>query len=160
VKMQFKSVVFSLLITLLTTSGFAQSPDPIIGTWELNVAKSTFPPDRAPKSQSRTIVQVGDEIRVTARGVRFDGVEFSNWQWSSSVHYDGKDRPMTGNPNFDLIAERRIDATTTEFTQKKEGKVVLTGRRVMSKDGKTMTITVNGRNPGDPPAAVWVFEKK
>jgi hypothetical protein len=60
---------------------------------------------------------------------------------SYSAHYDGKDYPWTGNVNADTLAMKRIDAYTVETTQKKAGKVVQSGRSVVSKDGKMMTIT-------------------
>jgi hypothetical protein len=153
----------TLLLVAITffSTAFAAHPDLIVGTWELNVAQSTFPPDRAPKSQTRTSVQVGDEIRTSATGVRFDGVRFEGWSWSTGVHPDGKDRAMTGNPNYDTIAEKSTDELTSEFVQKKDGKAVLTGKRVMSKDGKTMTISVFPVHSTDTkPASIWVFEKK
>ena len=60
--------------------------------------------------------------------------------------YDGKERAVTGDPDADMLTLKRVDANTTEFTEKKAGKVVLTGTRVVSKDGKTLTITTKGTN--------------
>ena len=53
---------------------------------------------------------------------------------------------MTGSATVDSIMVKRIDANTTESTQKKGSKVVVHTRRVISKDGKTMTATVTGTN--------------
>ena len=58
-----------------------------------------------------------------------------------SAHYDGKDYPWTGNVNADNIAMKRVDAYTVANTQKKAGKVVQTTQSVISKDGKTLTLT-------------------
>jgi hypothetical protein len=56
---------------------------------------------------------------------------------------------------------KRINAFTSEFTQKKAGKVVGTGRRVISKDDKVMTITIKGTNAkGQALTDVEVFEKR
>ena len=46
--------------------------------------------------------------------------------------------------NADMTSLKRIDAHTSELTRKKGGKVVQTARRVISTDGKTMTITTTG----------------
>ena len=136
----------------------AQTADPVIGTWELNVAKSTFSPGPAPKSETRTYVLVGQDITATSKGVDADGKPTSG-QWT--VNYDGKDRPATGIPDLDALSLKRIDAFTTEFTQKKAGKVVATGRRVISKDGKVMTITTKGTNAkGRAVANMEVFDKR
>ena len=53
---------------------------------------------------------------------------------------------MTGSATVDSIMVKRIDANTTESTQKKGSKVVVHTRRVISKDGKTMTATATGTN--------------
>jgi hypothetical protein len=136
----------------------AQTADPVLGTWELNVAKSTFSPGPAPKSETRTYAVVGQDITATSKGVDADGKPtFGQW----AVNYDGKDRPAIGLPDLDALSLKRIDASTTEFTQKKAGKVVATGRRVISTDGKVMTITTNGTNAkGQAVANMEVFDKR
>ena len=136
----------------------AQSTDPVVGTWELNVAKSKFSPGPAPKSETRTYVVTGQEIKATAKGVDGTGKPVTG-EWT--VVYDGKDRPMTGNLDADLLSVKQTDAYTTEFTQKRAGKVVMTGTRAISRDGKVMTITTKGTNAkGQTVNDVEVFEKR
>ena len=136
----------------------AQAVDPLVGTWELNITKSTYNPGPAPRSETRTYVVAGQEIKATSKGVAADGTPTSG-QWT--VNYDGKDRPITGTPEADALSLKRIDAFTGEFTQKKAGKVVATGTRVISKDGKVMTITTDGTNAkGQAVHDVEVFDKR
>ncbi len=136
----------------------AQAADPLIGTWTLNIAKSTYSPGPAPKSETRTYVMAGQDIKATSKGVDAEGKATSQ-AWT--INYDGKDRPMTGNPDVDSLSLKRIDAFNYEFTQKKAGKVVSTGTRVISKDGKVMTITTKGTNAkGQAINEVVVFEKR
>jgi hypothetical protein len=136
----------------------AQAADPLIGTWELNIAKSKYGSGPAPKSETRTYVVAGQDTKATSKGVDADGKPTSA-QWT--VNYDGKDRPATGNPDLDALSLKRIDPFTSEFTQKKAGKVVATGTRVISKDGKVMTITTKGTNAkGQPFNDVEVFDKR
>jgi hypothetical protein len=136
----------------------AQSTDPVVGTWELNVAKSKFSPGPAPKSETRTYAVVGQEVKATSQSVDATGKAVAG-EWT--VVYDGKDRPMTGNPDADMLSVKQTDTYTTEFTEKKAGKVVLTGTRAISKDGKVMTITTKGTNAkGQPVNDVAVFEKR
>jgi hypothetical protein len=136
----------------------AQGADPIVGTWELNVAKSTYKPGPAPKSETRTYVMAGQEIKATSTGVDGTGKPTTG-EWT--VNYDGKDRPMTGDPDADSLSLKRVDAFTTEFTEKKAGKVVITGTRAISRDGKVMTITTTGTNAkGQAINNVLVFEKQ
>ena len=47
----------------------AQDPEPIVGTWVLNAAKSTFTPGPGPKSETRTYVMEGQASKVTFKGV-------------------------------------------------------------------------------------------
>ncbi len=136
----------------------AQAADPLVGTWELSIAKSKYSPGPAPNSETRAYVVAGQDIKATSKGVDADGKPTSA-QWT--VNYDGKDRPVTGSPDLDVLSVKRIDAFTAEFTQKKAGKVVATGTRVISKDGKVMTITTKGANAkGQAFNDVEVFDKR
>ena len=148
-------------MVLLALSGVdlaAQGTDPVVGTWALNVVKSKYSPGPAPKSEMRTYVVAGQDIKATAKGVDGAGKPtVAEW----AVNYDGKDRPQTGNPDADALSLKRIDAFTTEFTQKRAGKVVITGTRTISRDGKVMTITTKGTNArGQAINDVEVFEKR
>ena len=100
----------------------------------------------------------GQDVKATTKGVDSAGkptaAEFT-------INYDGKDRPMTGNPDADTLSLKRVDALTTEFTQKRAGKVVMTGTRIISRDGKTMTITTKGTDAtGRTINDVAAFEKR
>jgi hypothetical protein len=58
------------------------------------------------------------------------------------------------------MAARRVDSYTIEFTPKRGGKVVQ-ATSVVSKDGKTRTITSSGVNAqGQKMSTVGVYEKK
>lgn len=101
---------------------------------------------------------MGDEIRATSKGVDGSGKPTAA-EWN--YNYDGKDRPMTGSPDADTLAVSRTNASTATFTQKRAGKVVITGTRVISGDGKTMTVTSKGTNAkGQAVNIVQVYEKR
>src|ERR1041384_3886202 len=135
----------------------AQRADPIIGTWELNVAKSKYTPGPAPKSETRTYVVAGQDIKVSSKGVDATGKPTAQ---SWSLNYDGKDRPQTGSPDADTLSVKRVNAHSVAFTQKRDGKVVITGTRTISADGKVMTITSKGTNrAGQTIDNVEVYEK-
>jgi hypothetical protein len=148
--------VLALILPVVCLAG--QGPDPVVGTWELNLTKSKFSPGPGPRSETRTYVAVGKDIKATAKGVDAKGKPLLE-QWT--VNYDGKERPETGSPDAETLALKRIDAFTTEFTEKKGGKVVITGTRVIAKDGKVMTITAKGTNAkGQTISNVMVFDKR
>ncbi len=147
-----------IVIAAAAVESAAQGADPIIGTWELNVAKSKYTSGRAPKSQTRTYMVAGQVIKASSKGVDGSGKPTSaSW----TVNYDGRYRPQTGNPDADTLSLKRVDAFTTEFTQKRTGKVVITGTRTISPDGKVMTITTKGTTAGGQTINdVEVFEKR
>lgn len=119
----------------------AQAADPILGTWTLNVAKSTYSPGPAPKSMTVKFEAVGDGIKSTADTIAADG---SSTHTEYTASYDGKDYPLTGMKDADTVSLRRIDANSAERTDKMGGKVVRTYKRTLSADGKTMTATITG----------------
>src|SRR5215475_10775070 len=93
-------VVAFLAVCLVATSSlssFAQT-DPIIGTWKLNLAKSKLSPGPPPKSQTLTYEAVGQGVKVTVKGTDAEGKLIDI---QSTANYDGKDYPVTGNPNWD-----------------------------------------------------------
>ena len=120
----------------------AAAVEPVSGTWELNLAKSRFvPASQAPRGQTRTYQVNGHQETARHTGIDAQGnptlIEFT-------VTYDGKDHPLNGYADWDAISMKRIDAYTSEFTQSRHGKVTLVGKRVVSGDGKTLTITAKG----------------
>jgi hypothetical protein len=136
----------------------AQATDPLLGTWELNIAKSKFMSGPPPKSSTRTFVQDGDGLKFTHRGIDANGkpvlVEYT-------AKYDGKDYSITGTPDSDTISMRRIDRFISESVQKKAGKVVFVNIRVVSPDGKVFTLTAVYTNAkGETFADYLVFDKK
>ena len=136
----------------------AQGADPLVGKWQLNVAKSKYTPGPAPKSETRTYVVAGQDIKASLKGVDGTGKPTAG---SWTVNYDGKDRPQTGNPNADTLSLKRVNASSAEFTQKRAAKVVITGTRTISPDGKVMTITSKGTDArGQTINDEEVFEKR
>jgi hypothetical protein len=136
----------------------AQSNDPLNGTWNLNLGKSKFDAGAAPKSQTRTYEVSGDSVKQSLVGVDSQGKPV---QSGFSAKYDGKDYPMTGNPDADTIAVQRIDPYTAKSMMKKNGKVVMQTTRKVSKDGKTATFTTQGTDAkGEKVANVLVFDKQ
>jgi hypothetical protein len=137
-----KIVAIALLGTLFFgTTAFAA--DAVDGTWKLNVAKSKFS-GTAPKSATRVYAASTDGSTLDQKMVGADGKEMT---MHASLKYDGKDHPLTGNPDADSGAGKAIDAHTSEFTLKKGGKVVGSVHRVVSADGKTLTVSNKGTHP-------------
>jgi hypothetical protein len=136
----------------------AQTADPRVGTWNLNVAKSKYEPGPAPKSQVLTIEAAGKGEKVRSESVTATGGKTVT---EYSADFDGKPQPLKGSETADTVTIKRIDTHTTERVDSKGGKTVMTYHRVVSKDGKTMTVTTKGTNAqGQAVSNVVVFEKK
>ena len=130
-----------------------------VGTWNLNVSKSTYSPGPVPKSATLRIEPAGAGVKVTVDQVFPDGTKR---HWEYTANYDGKDNRITGNnPDADMVARTRISATTIQSVNKKGGKVTTTNTSVISSDGKTRTLTNKGTNgQGQTVNNVAVYEKQ
>ena len=146
-----------MLVAIGSQSALAQS-DPFLGTWVLNPAKSKYQPGPPPKEQTNVYEAAGQGVKVTTKGTDAAGKPTMT---SYTASYDGKDYPVTGNPDWDMTSLKRVNPNTVEFTRKKAGKVVQTGSQVISADGKTRTITTTGVNAqGQKISNIAVYEKK
>jgi hypothetical protein len=125
----------------LGLSASAQAPDPLIGTWKLDVAKSTFKPGPAPKSVTVVVEAAGKGIKVSVDGVGGDGAPM---KWSYTSMRDGKDVPVTGSPNIDAAAVTMANPHEGTVLYKKGGKTAITAKVSVAKDGKTMSVTYDG----------------
>ena len=136
----------------------AQGADPRVGSWQLNVAKSKYAPGPAPKSQTLKIEAAGKGEKVTSETVSATGDKTVT---EYTADFDGKPHPLKGSATADMVALTRVDSHTTERVDTKGGKTVTTYHRVVSKDGKTMTVTTKGTNAqGQATSSVVVFEKQ
>ncbi len=148
----------TLLLVAFALNVSAAAADQQSGTWKMNPAKSKYSPGPAPKSVTVKIESDADNIKLSSDGIDAAGnpthVEFT-------AKYDGQDYPITGVPNAETIALKRIDASTTESTSKKAGQVVMTVRSVVSNDGKTRTSTFKGKDAqGQDVNNVVVYDKQ
>ena len=140
--MKAKTIALTISLVFVNVAmGFQDNPN--MGTWKLNESKSTF----AGKARNHTVVYeaVGDQIKVTVDGVDESGAAVHN-EWTGK--FDGKDYPVTGDTNGDTRSYRVINKNTMTLANKKGGKTTLTGRIVVSRDGKTRTVTTTATDAG------------
>lgn len=144
------------LVCVVSSVALAQSADPLVGTWKLNVAKSK---GALFKSGTTKIDAVGAGVKFTVEMVAADGAMS---QWSFTANYDGKDNPVTGNsPYGDVVAVTRIDPRTTQLTSKYGGKSTVIQTIVVSSDGKTRTTSTKGTDAkGQAIDTVAFYEKQ
>jgi hypothetical protein len=140
--------VFVALAIVLAVAAVAdaQSSDPWIGTWRVNLAKSTYSP--GPKPTSATTVKLEPSpsggLKTTIDGVDAKGQPTHT---ETVGLLDGKDNPVKGTPMPNsTTALKRIDGRTFEAVNKVDGKPTTTTRVVISADGKTLTATQTGKS--------------
>jgi hypothetical protein len=158
-----KKVLSSVFLGALLTIGSAliatgSDADPVVGTWNLNLAKSTFGGGPALKSQVRTYSQSARGLTLKMKTVSADGKETTT---QATYQLNGKDHPSMGNPDFDSLSGMQIDTNSAEFTLRRAGKPVGKIRRAVSKDGRTLTINLVITNAnGVQTSALTVFDKQ
>jgi hypothetical protein len=135
----------------------AQAQDQGIGTWRLNVSKTTMSPGPKPVSSTVTI-QASDggikQVTEQSLGLGASKSEFT-------ARFDGKDYPIRGNPNADVVALKRVDDRSYEVVGKKGGKVTITSRVTLSADGKTRTVVQTGVDAqGQKVMNTMVYDRK
>ena len=134
-----------------------QARDPRTGTWTLNLAKSTYKPGPPPKSQTVRIEPSGQGEHVRSEAINTNGTRVVT---EYTAAFDGTDYPLKGSPVANTVSLKRIDQRTTERVDKKDGQVMLVYKRVVSPDGKTLTVTINGVNAqGQQVSNVVVFDR-
>ncbi len=72
-------------------------------------------------------------MKVTVDGTIGDGTSVHE-VWTGK--FDGKDYPVTGDPNTDTRSYKKVNDHTLAFSNKKGNKVTLSGRVVLSADRK------------------------
>ena len=145
-------------LALASSVEMAAQRDALAGTWKLNPAKSTYSPGPAPRSETVTYEAAGAGVKYSVTQIDDAG---TTTRLEGSLMYDGKEYPATGTADYDTVATRRINANTGETVRTKSGKIVQTVTRVLSADGKTLTLTTKGVNAkGESISSVAVYERQ
>jgi hypothetical protein len=136
-----KTKTFGLTLAICFLVGTACfAADPQMGSWKLNEAKSKFAPG-SPKNTMVVYEAAGNEVKVTVNGVDAKGKSTHN-EWKGK--FDGKNYPVTGDPTSEARSYKKVDDRTVELTVWYHGRILTTGRIVVSADGKSRTVTTNG----------------
>ena len=102
----------------------AQSPNPHIGAWRVNVAKSKYTPGPAPQSQTVKYEAADGGLKLTSDGVDATGAK-THAEYTAK--FDGKPYAVKGNPNADMITIKQVDARTLESSWTLRGRSFVRG---------------------------------
>jgi hypothetical protein len=133
------------ILSLIVLAGvFFASPafaaDPVVGTWKLNVAKSQFNAGSELTAGTRVYTAANGLYTLDQKLTGADGKQTSN----RAQYRDGKEEKQATAGPADTTLGKKIDANTWDFDLKKGGKVVGHVHRVVSADGKTLTVQNTG----------------
>jgi hypothetical protein len=133
------------ILSLIVLAGvFFASPafaaDPVVGTWKLNVAKSQFNAGSELTAGTRVYTAANGLYTLDQKLTGADGKQTSN----RAQYRDGKEEKQATAGPADTTLGKKIDANTWDFDLKKDGKVVGHVHRVVSADGKTLTVQNTG----------------
>jgi hypothetical protein len=150
----------AVIVILLAQAGaVAQVPAGWLGTWKLNVAKSTYDPGPAPyKRATYTIEPHEDGLKVTYDMVHPCG-GVTHLEWKGKL--DGRDYPVQGIDEVLTYAYRPAGDGSFEVIVKFDGRVTAVSRVTLSADGRTMITTTTGRGArGQDVLTRTVYEKQ
>ena len=168
------AMALALVVVIFDVAAHAQevrrdareiAPEALIGTWELNIARSTYASGFPPKSQVRNFDYTRDgmilchSVMVSANG------NTSEFHWATTL--DGAEHPEYSRNQGAIVAAliglKKKDERTLYITVRNRGDLLQTGYFELSEDGNTLTQTLNntrqdGHVTGN--AHVAVYEKQ
>jgi hypothetical protein len=133
--------------------GFAS--DPRAGVWELDVAKSSFRPGPAPRSETVTVTEEGPWVVTVSEGVEAGGSTFTR---RKRYQRDGREYPVE-SPDFDTFQILVRTPFDSEGVYRKSGRVVMRGRSVVSPDRRVWTVTARGTEGGKPANHTMIYRR-
>ena len=146
-----------LVLAVAWPAGLAAQNEPFLGTWELNLSKSSItrgaPPLREP------IVNVaepgGFRSSLSVVTERATNVEIHHYNFDGGFHQTEGSDPRE-------LSFKRLDQNTIDQDTRRNGQITVNRHIELSRDGKTMTFTASGTTGGGQKYTndVRVYEKK
>jgi len=154
-----KALVF--LAGALGMAGVAWSADatsPLAGKWVLNVAKSTFDPPPALKSNVFVITEApSGAIHQTVDYVEDNG---NATHMELTTAFDGKEVPVTGGGEADSVIATQPKPGRFHYVFKKAGKWVESATFHVSADGKSLRGWIHGVDTQGKWKYHYVFDRQ
>ena len=157
--MSTRTVASLILAILVSPAGLLAQDHPIKGTWTLNVAKSKYTSEAPPQSRTLIFEIFGrNNLRLTNDAVLADG---RKTHIEEDFIQDGKMHELHGSADAETHINVEFDPYNSQTINYKGGKPVRVLKRVISKDGRTLTIIVTSTDAnGNPVDDFRVFDKQ
>ena len=153
-----KIKLYVLISVALSASLAGAATDPFNGTWNLNVQKSKYARGACPKRMTIWMETVGDGVHYRSE------TTYANGRSSSSQYtadYSGPAAMVRGASGLMApVSLKRLDSRRVVASYVRALGVVATSRRVVSENGRVMTITTTSRDhDGKAVTNVGVYDK-
>jgi hypothetical protein len=136
------ALISTAALMIMSAVSSADTPNPFVGTWVLDVAKSTFDPPPPLKSHHVAITAEPEgRFHNLIDIVEGDGMR-THLEFTAAL--DGKAVPVTRYPYADSVKVSQVSARIQKEVFLKAGKEVETGTFTVSADGKTMQGPISG----------------
>lgn len=157
-KVLFNSLMLASAFATPAATAQMQAPSPLLGTWELDVARMPFPPEKRPKAVTITYSDAGQSRwRTTLDVIGGDGVRI---RAEGTYPLDGTAAPSQGYPGVDMIATRVPAPNVMVAAFYKEHMPRTTRTYIVTPDGRMMTETVVWLNlNGKPEITTSTFNR-
>ena len=159
--MRARVLVPVVLVASLVTSAFPSRAlaqhDPeelLVGTWVLDVNASRYLPGPPPRAETRIYTKGPNGIEGVVKRTGPDGKVLTIEYMANT----DREQMVTGTPEYDAVKLRQIDPFTSEALLTHGGTTFGVATRVISRTGKSMTITF--RRPDADVLNVAVYRKK
>ena len=155
-KTRYCAVVVILLFPTAMASAFT---DPFVGRWVLNPGLSNYPSGTCPRRMVIEMESAGDGVHYRSDATYANGVTAHS---EYTADYNSKQTLVMGNHGMLLpVSLKRSNSRLVLASYTKGLQVVATSRRVVSKDGRRMTITTMSKNrAGADVLTVGVYEEQ
>ena len=145
-----------LLVILAFSASVLARDSPFSGTWKFDPSKG-HPTPPIPKSVVVHVEADAENFKFSQEGVDDKDQPF---KISYEAKFDGKEYPITGDPNIDSVSLQRENEREIKFTIKKGGTVVSKLDVVVSKDGKTTMVNSTDYIQGKEQKGSAVYDKQ
>ena len=154
-----KKILYLVLTAALLMSNAFAIADPFVGKWQLSPKRSKYPAGTCPKQMVIEIEAAGSGIRYNSDAIYTNG-RLAHSQYTAD--YNGKQVTVLGAHSLLLpVSLKRLNSHTVVASYTRGFEVVATSRRVVSADGRLMTITTTSKDQsGKSATTVGVYEKK
>jgi hypothetical protein len=163
IERKLASAVLIGILAFLSAVGerhlLAQANEPLLGTWVMDRAKSTFS-GQAPDRRTMTFEKGADGIRHVTVTATTGGFLEDTYRLQYTFKIDGKDYAADAQMPVNTVSFKRIDANTIERSGKYRGEIVETVTYKVSPDSKTLTLTQTGNLNGAEVTSTQVFDRK